>query len=99
MSPLSATSLSGMQAAQTALGASAHNLANLATGGFRREQVTQSAVADGGVSASLSRAPQEGAALERDVIGLLAAKNQFLVNLAVFKAGDQMMGALFDAVT
>lgn len=99
MSTLSAISLSGMKAAQTALEASAHNIANLSTVGFRREQVTQSVAPDGGVTASLSQAAQEGAALETDVVGQLVAKNQFLANLAVFKTNDKMMGALLDATS
>lgn len=96
MASLSAISLSGMNAAQTALDASAHNIANLSTTGFRREQATQSAAAQGGVTISLSRAAREGAALETDVVGLLVARNQFLANLAVFKTGDKMLGALLD---
>ena len=99
MSTLSAISLSGMNAAQTALDASAHNIANLSTAGFRREQVTQSAAENGGVRVSLSRATREGNALETDVVGQLVAKNQFLANLAVFKTNDRMMGALLDATS
>ncbi len=97
MSTLSAISLSGMNAAQTALDASAQNIANVSTAGFRREQVTQSAVPDGGVTASLSQATQQGNAIESDVVGQLVAKNQFLANLAVFKTNDQMMGSLLKA--
>lgn len=96
MTSLSAISLSGMNAAQTALGASAHNLANLSTTGFRRQQITQSAAADGGVTTSLRQASHEGNDLAGDLVGQLVAKNQFLANLAVFKAGDQMMGSLLD---
>jgi flagellar hook protein FlgE len=51
------------------------------------------------VTASLSQATHEGAALETDVVGQLVAKNQFLANLAVFKTNDQMMGALLDATS
>ena len=97
MSTLSAISLSGMNAAQTSLDASAHNIVNVSTAGFRREQVTQSAAAYGGVTTSMSQAAHEGTALEADVVGQLVAKNQFLANLAVFKTNDQMMGALLDA--
>ncbi len=97
MNSVSAISLSGMNAAQAALGASAHNIANLSTTAFRREQVLQGAAAAGGVTTSLKQAPQEGHALESDMVGQLVAKNQFLANLAVFKAGDQMMGSLLDA--
>jgi flagellar hook protein FlgE len=96
VSALSAISLSGMNAAQGALSASAHNIANLSTAGFRREQVTQVTTVGGGVTTSLARAAQEGNALLTDFVGQLVAKNQFLANLAVFKASDQMMGALLD---
>ena len=99
MSTLSAISLSGMNAAQTALDASAHNIANLSTVAFRREQVTQSTAANGGVTTSLSQASHEGVALETDVVGQLVAKNQFLANLAVFRTNDKMMGALLDATS
>lgn len=97
MTSLSAISLSGMQAAQTALGASAHNIANLSTAGFRREHVTQSSAPDGGVTTSTHPASQAGPAPEADVVAQLIAKNQFLANLAVFKTGDRMMGSLLDA--
>lgn len=97
MTSLSAIALGGMHAAQTALGASAHNIANLGTPGSRRQLVVQSTVADGGVAAALRPAGQPGPALERDLVGLLVAKNQFLANLAVFKTGDALMGSLLDA--
>lgn len=93
---ISSISLSGMNAAQTRLLASAHNIANLRTDGFRREQVVQSAEAAGGVAASVKRSPVDGSAPETDLVGLLQAKNSFLANLAVFRTGDRMMGALLD---
>jgi flagellar hook protein FlgE len=96
MNSLLTISASGMQAAQTAARASAHNVANLSTAGFRREQVSFNAAAGGGVTATVSRATVAGNALETDVVGQLAAKNQFLANLAVFKTGDQLMGSLLD---
>lgn len=96
MTALSAISLSGMQAAQTALGASAHNIANLSTAGFRRELVSQAPAPGGGVTVSMSQASVESQSLEADVVGQLVAKNQFLANLAVFKTDDQMLGALLD---
>lgn len=96
MFSFSAVSLSGMKAAQTSLDASAHNLANLQTEGFRRQRVMQSTQADGGLTTSLSRSSEAGNAIETDLVGQLVAKNQFLANLAVFKTGDQMMGSLLD---
>lgn len=97
MSSISAISLSGMQAAQAVLGLSAHNIANLATDGFRRQQVTQSATQGGGVSTSLSQVDEVGNSLEADVVSQLVARNSFLANLVVFKASDRMMSALLDA--
>jgi flagellar hook protein FlgE len=93
----SAIALSGMNAAGIGLQASAHNIANLATPGFRRELALQASSAFGGVSASLARAPVAASALESDVVGLLQSKNSFLANLAVFRAGDRMLGSLLDA--
>ena len=92
----SAIALSGMSAAQMSFQASAHNIANLGTDGFRRQLVLQSGQAPAGVSVLLSHAPEPGNAPETDVVGLLQAKNTFLANLAVFRAGDRMMGSLLD---
>ncbi len=90
-------SLSGMNAAQTALDASAHHIANLQTPGFRRQLVVQSNAPEGGVSAERITAPEPGGHLEADVVAQLQAKNGFLMNLAVFRASDKMLGALLDA--
>src|SRR4051794_6577193 len=89
--------LSGMNAAQLGLQASSHNIANLGTAGFRREQVVQSEAANGaGVEASLTQAGAGGDAIETDLVGLLQGSNAFLANLAVFRASDRMHGALLD---
>lgn len=96
MTSISSIALSGMNAAQVALDSSAHNIANLNTPGFRRQEVGQSAQADGGVAATLATVDVEGASLETDVIAQLQAKNAFLASLAVFKASDKLAGALLD---
>lgn len=85
-----------MQAAQTQLRTSAHNVANLATDGFRRQQVRQTPQSGGGVSAAIDRAETAGADLNRDVVTQLSAKNAFLANLAVFKTSNKMAGVLLD---
>lgn len=97
MSPLSTTSLSGMQAAQGALDASARNIARLATGGFGRAQVDSATLASGGASSTLTQATQAGPRMEADMVDQLVAKNAFLANLAVFKTADQMLGTLLNA--
>ena len=88
--------LSGLQAAQTRLGAAGHNIANSATAGFKRQTVDARTVPDGGVAVSVGQARQPGQALEEDMVGLLQGKHAFLANLAVFKAQDRMLGSLLD---
>ena len=56
MNSISAMALSGMSAAQLGLQASAHNIANLNTVGFRRQQAVQSTNAAGGVGTTLRQA-------------------------------------------
>jgi flagellar basal body rod protein FlgG len=99
MSSALAISSSGMQAAQLALDASARNIANLATGDFRRAQVVQATAAQGGVTASWTQAAEPGPAIETDLVGQLVAKGALLANLAVFKASDRMLGTWLDAKT
>ena len=87
---------SGMQAAQAQLQVSANNIANLNTEGYHRQELQQSAQAQGGVSTSVRRAAEAGSDLEADVVAQLQAKNAFLANLAVFKTSNKMQGALLD---
>lgn len=89
MPSTAAIALSGLQVA-------AHNIANLGTAGFRRQQVAQASVASGGVGVSVSQTSQPGDAPEADIVGELQAKNAFLANLAVFATGDRMLGSLLD---
>lgn len=96
MTSISSVALSGMNAAQTTLSSSAHNIANMNTGGFRRQEVVQSAQTGGGVSTSLTTASAMGSSLETDVVAQLQSKNSFLANLQVFKASDNMAGALLN---
>jgi len=96
MASISSIALSGMHAAQTQLDVSAHNVANLSTEGFKRQEVVQTEQAGGGVSAAVTRSPMQGASLETDVVSQLQAKNAFLANLAVFKTSNAMAGALLD---
>lgn len=92
----SSIALSGMNAAQQQLNASAGNIANLGTPGYRRQQVTQTADAQVGVTARTERAAVEGEALAQDLVAQLQAKNAYLANLAVFKSADKMAGVLLN---
>lgn len=86
-----------MQGAQARLNTAAHNVANLNTQGFVRQEVRQNAAPGGGVSTTVTSADTAGPALEADVVSQLQAKNAFLANLAVFKTQDKLAGALLDA--
>lgn len=96
MNSLSSIALSGMNVAQTSLNTSAHNVANLATEGFKRQETVQTEQPGGGVSTEVRQAEVAGNALETDVVTQLQAKHSFIANLAVFKTSNQMAGALLD---
>lgn len=96
MTAISSIARSGMTAAQTQLNAAGHNIANVNTAGFQRQEVAQSAEPEGGVSATVMSSDSPGASLEADVVSQLQAKNAFLANLAVFKTQNQMAGALLN---
>lgn len=95
MASISGIALSGMQAAMAGLQASAHNIANASTDGFRRQELALEATA-GGVAYKFVPAPVSGSALERDLVAQLAAKYAFLANLAVFRAAYDVAGTLLN---
>jgi len=96
MASISSIALSGMNAAQATLNSSAHNIANMNTSGFRRQEVVQSAQTGRGVSTAITTANVEGSSVETDVVEQLKAKNSYLANLAVFKTSNKMAGALLE---
>jgi flagellar hook protein FlgE len=97
MDALSATSLSGMHASQTAMDVAAFNIANLSTEGFHRQQAVATATPTG-VESSVRTSQAAGPAPEEDLVGLLAAKNGFLANLAVFRTSARMGRTLLDVL-
>ena len=97
MALISSIAQSGLQVAQQRLGASAHNVANMNTPGFRRQVVEQTEAPGGsGVQASVQRDGQVGSALEKDVVEQMSATYAFKANVQVIKTNDQMMGALLN---
>jgi len=96
MTPLSSIALSGMNAAQQQLHASANNVANANTPGYRRQEAVQKARPEGGVTTEIQRGNAERAALEADLVAQLQAKNAYLANMSVFRTADRMAGALLD---
>ncbi|MBP3979215.1 flagellar basal body rod protein [Acidovorax sp. JG5] len=98
MASLSSIGSSGLQAAQLRLDASAHNVANMNTPGYRRQAVAQQAEADSaGVRATVQRQQEaDGVALEKEAVEQMSATYAFKANLQTIKTQDEMMGALLD---
>lgn len=96
MNSIASIALSGMNAAQWSLNSAAHNIANLQTAGFRRQQTLQEALPEGGVSVSLERAAEPGNALAEDIVGQKLASYSFRANLLTLKTYDRMLGSLLD---
>lgn len=87
---------SGLQAAQLRLHSSAHNVANLQTPGFARQQVQQQAQGPlGGVQARVTPAA-EGAGLEAEAVEQMAASYAFKANVLVLRTADDVLGSLLD---
>ena len=105
-SSVSAIGLSGMRAAQQRLDTHAHNIANLATPGFQRQTVVQTAQpGTGGVNTAVRQAatasgPADeagfGAHLAQDLIGQRVSLYSFAANLKTVQTQDDMLGALLD---
>lgn len=111
MSAISSNSLSGINAAQTALDVSAHNVANQATPGFKPQEVVRTEAAGGGVQVSVTQAAQDVSAMPppnaaqttppteistADLAEMLKSKNALLANLSVFRADNLMGGKLLN---
>lgn len=96
MNAISSIALSGLHAAQTRLGSSAHNIANAVTPGFRRQVVAQQTAPNGGVTTTIERAPVQGDALAEDLVSFKLARHLFTANLKVMRTQDQMLGTLLD---
>ena len=96
MNTPSAIARSGLNAAQYGLGTSAHNIANLATPGFRRHQVQLAEQAGGGVTAQVARAEVPGGALAEDLVAQKTGLYAFKAGLRVIQAEHEMLGSLLD---
>ena len=97
MNSTASIALSGLNAAQWSLNATAHNIANLQTPGFRRQLTVQEARPEGGVSVSIGQAADAGDALAEDIVGQKVASYAFQANLLTLKTHDRMIGSLLDA--
>uniref|UniRef100_UPI0025BD4B74 flagellar basal body protein n=1 Tax=Aquabacterium sp. TaxID=1872578 RepID=UPI0025BD4B74 len=85
MSITSTTALSGVQAARLHLDSAAHNIANIDTPDFRRQQTLQQTLEPAGVQTSATQSDTTGSALETDRVEQMAASYSFQANLKTLK--------------
>lgn len=96
MNSISAIAFSGMNAATTRLGVSAHNIANAVTPVFRRQLVAQQTQAGGGVSTSVTQAEADGSDLAADIVQQMTGLYSFKANLRTVQVEHEMLGSLLD---
>ena len=96
MSSITSTALSGLNAASLQLQSSAHNIANLQTPGFRRQQVQQQAQPEGGVRADVAQSAAPGDALAEDIVNQMQASLVYRANLQTLGVQDRLLGSLLD---
>lgn len=97
MSALVSIVSSGLQAAQTRLAVSAHNVANMGTPGYAAQRVREAAASDpGGVSTQVVRAQGEGVSLEREAVEQTAASAAYRANIFVLRTAQATAGSVLD---
>ncbi|MEE7545794.1 hypothetical protein HF319_00910 [Xanthomonas sp. Kuri4-1] len=89
---------SGMNAAALRQQVAASNIARQSDPGADRQGVASSALPDGGVTASVTAAPDDAAAPASDLVDSLAAGNDFKANAKVLARADEMVGSLLDVL-
>lgn len=92
---------SGMQAAAQRMQAAASNTANRETAGFQRREMAQSEAPGGGVYARIVRSDAGNdtvTAEVSDAIDAGQAAHDFAANTAAFRAREDALGTLFDAL-
>ena len=96
MNSISSIALSGMAAATLGLDASANNIANAQTPGYRRQSVARTEQPGGGVQAALEPAAQAGESLVEDAVQQRMDFYAFEANALVLRRADRMLGSLLD---
>lgn len=91
------TALSGISAANERLRASAHNVANLQTAGFRPQRIEQATQAElGGVSTRVMQQQGAEVSAERELVEQRAATYSYVANLRVLQTQLRAEGSLLD---
>lgn len=108
MSPLFSIAASGLAVQSTRLAASAHNVANASTDGFRPVEVSAVEQEQGGVTAQIERSAAVESQVDRNIVALsqtdlvketvgqMGAAAAFRANLAVLRTADETFQSLLD---
>ncbi len=97
MNALFSIAASGLQTAARSLQVVANNVANLGTDGFGRSALQRQAQPDGGVYGYAVPASTRGDGLADDMAQALSDRLTYEANAKVMKAGNGLLGTLFDA--
>jgi Flagellar basal body rod protein len=94
------SSVQALGALGVSLDATAHNIANMSTEGYRSQSV---GLADGpggnGVQvASVSRADSAGVDVAREMVGLMQVDNAYSANASMIRTGDEMTGTVLNMI-
>ena len=90
------TALSGISAANEEMRASANNIANLDTQGYKPETVNLNTVAGGGVGATTRTADKPGVSEATEMVQQKSATYAFVANTKVLQTQMHTAGALLD---
>lgn len=96
ISAITSNALSGMQANATRLSATANNVANIDTPGYRRVETLLSPIATGGVSATVSQTAEENAGVDpaHEMVDTITSEIGFKANAAAFETGADLWDVL-----
>jgi flagellar basal-body rod protein FlgC len=92
------SSVSGLNAADFLLAATADNIANSDTGGYQPWQVTMTAQPGGGVSAGAAKGQPGGEDLVDDMASLITGSVLYKANARAFSVAADTEQSLFDAI-
>lgn len=95
MPSISSIAVSGLNAAQRRLEATANNVANSSTPDFKRQEVVSSSRPEGGVTTEVRRT-EGGENLTEDVVEQVEARIAFQANLRALEAERRTVGSLLD---
>lgn len=90
--------VAGLTTSSQQIAASAHNLANAITPGFRPLRTDAVSGSDGSPRVEVRPAGEAGVDLAGEIVGQLGARTRFEASLRVIEAARELRGALVDLI-